>query len=147
MSQMLPSEIWLTQILPRLQVSSLVTFGSVCKHWHALAGDDLVWRDHAIADFHLVHSYHGNHGWKDFYVRLLDSVVYTWGENSAFRLGHSQGRIGRQSRVFHTAIPQKVNTLSNQAIAVITSGHSSFHALDGYGKIRILTKASIIMEP
>ncbi|KAI9032901.1 regulator of chromosome condensation 1/beta-lactamase-inhibitor protein II [Phycomyces nitens] len=138
MSHLLPSEIWLTRILPRLEVSSLIAFSSVCKHWNVLGNDDLVWRDLAIADFHLVQPYHDSY--KAFYVRLLDSAVYTWGENSRFRLGHAQGRIGRNSRIFHTAIPYKADCLSGQGMAAIASGPLNFHALDSKGNVWTLAK-------
>ncbi|CAO3612467.1 unnamed protein product [Cunninghamella blakesleeana] len=77
-------------------------------------------------------------GWKKLYKHLSDSRVYTWGENSDYRLGldpESSRGVRRFFNSYSVATPQEITSLRGKNIVDIAAGGWSFHALDRHGGV------------
>ncbi|ORY90476.1 regulator of chromosome condensation 1/beta-lactamase-inhibitor protein II [Syncephalastrum racemosum] len=142
----LPTDILLENICPYLDAPSLLELTRTCKTFQFLANDELLWRHLVLEDYNVPRDASYRHsGWKTLYSRLKDSVVYTWGENVDYRLGHNPplGEVtlpfrmphGHMNRMPHISTPKVLEHLRGKGIVDIMAGGWSFHALDRHGRV------------
>ncbi|KAI9277305.1 regulator of chromosome condensation 1/beta-lactamase-inhibitor protein II [Phascolomyces articulosus] len=142
----LPLDILIDNILYDLDTQSLVRLSGTCNTFRRLIDDELLWKHRVLTDYNLPLDASFRHtGWKRLYLKLEDSVVYTWGENMDGRLGHPcearpvRGRIRGGARVARRddrfASPQELVSLRGKGIVDIVSSGWGFHALDRHGRV------------
>ncbi|KAF7726336.1 hypothetical protein EC973_008916 [Apophysomyces ossiformis] len=139
----LPVDIFLEDILPSLDLVSLIELSYTSRFFHRLANDEHVWKKLVMTDFNIPYdAAFRSHGWKTLYSKLNDPIVYTWGENEDGRLGHGESPFfhrGPMRYRYRTSVavgvPRELQSLRGKGIIDIMSGGWSFHALDRYGRV------------
>ncbi|KAI8088990.1 regulator of chromosome condensation 1/beta-lactamase-inhibitor protein II [Halteromyces radiatus] len=134
----LPTDILLNNILRNLDAPSLTQLSLTSRLFSQLCQDELLWKHLVLEDFHIpLDASFRQMGWKNLYMRLNDSRVYTWGENADSRLGHTDRDLGTRlffnSRAVST--PHELTSLRGKNIVDIVAGGWSFHALDKHGRV------------
>lgn len=85
----LPRDILLQDILILLDSKSLINLSLVSTYFNYLVNDQHIWKRLCSQEFNISQdNAFRNKGWKQFYIALLvDTKVFTWGENFDDRLG------------------------------------------------------------
>lgn len=161
----LPRDILLQDILILLDSKSLINLSLVSTYFNYLVNDQHIWKRLCHQEFNISQdNAFRNKGWKQLYIALLvDTRVFTWGENQDDRLGLTPKastdafqfniRYVVNAKTLYKVIliytyrnprtryprtvttPQEVACLQNKGIIDIISGGWSFHALDSSGSV------------
>ncbi|MCO5585360.1 hypothetical protein L7F22_039293 [Adiantum nelumboides] len=84
----LPYQLLLDNVLPLLDIQTLIRLRSVSHAFKEAVDDDVVWRRRIRSDFRFpLQSSARTTGWKTVYRGLANTELYTWGEPSHNRLG------------------------------------------------------------
>lgn len=85
----LPRDILLQDILILLDSKSLINLSLVSTYFNYLVNDQHIWKRLCHQEFNISQdNAFRNKGWKQLYIALLvDTRVFTWGENQDDRLG------------------------------------------------------------
>ncbi|KAG2207667.1 hypothetical protein INT47_011787 [Mucor saturninus] len=143
----LPRDILLQDILILLDSKSLINLSLVSTYFNYLVNDQHIWKRLCHQEFNISQdNAFRNKGWKQLYIALLvDTRVFTWGENQDDRLGLTP-KVSTDAFQFNirnprtryprtVTTPQEVACLQNKGIIDIVSGGWSFHALDSSGSV------------
>lgn len=86
----LPLDVLIQDLLPRLPYRALIDLSKTSKFFYRLCGDESLWKKLALRELHIpTYATFRNRGWKDIFSKLHDPLVYTWGEGTYYRLGHT----------------------------------------------------------
>ncbi|PWN34257.1 RCC1/BLIP-II [Meira miltonrushii] len=84
----LPYQLVLDTILPLLDIQTLIRLRAVSHAFKEAVDDNVVWRRRIRSDFRFpLQSSARTTGWKTIYRGLANPELYTWGEESHYRLG------------------------------------------------------------
>jgi hypothetical protein len=85
----LPRDLLLQDILILLDSKSLIQLSLVSTYFHYLVNDQHIWKRLCYQEFNISQdNAFRNTSWKQLYIALLlDTKVFTWGENFDDRLG------------------------------------------------------------
>jgi SCF-associated factor 1 len=84
----LPYQLIIDDIVPLIDLHSLLALRTTSKDFARLVDDELVWRRRIKADYHFpLRSSARRQGWKQLYKGLSQPELYTWGDIGNSRLG------------------------------------------------------------
>lgn len=126
----LPYQLLVDNVLPRLDLRSLVRLRLVSRELRAVVDDQVLWRRLIADDYHFPVSTATARqtGWQDLYKGLSNPEVYVWGDTRNHRLGSAW-----QGEDHIRALRQKCNGISFPIKLDVTSPHqfSNGQLLDG----------------
>ncbi|KAJ2959173.1 hypothetical protein NQZ79_g5306 [Umbelopsis isabellina] len=134
----LPLDVLIQDLLPRLPYRALIDLSKTSKFFYRLCGDESLWKKLALRELHIpTYATFRNRGWKDIFSKLHDPLVYTWGEGTYYRLGHTDVQPRGTLRNYRNdeGVPRELEALRGKKIVDLVAGGWFFHALDRYGKV------------